>query len=359
MTRRDLIAGAAMASVLLADEAAGVVRLPKKIRLGMIGFDGHPGEILGQLKHLPDVELVAYAIDGSDPLSLESNLKNAFVRQAKRYEEFADMLEHETLDMAAINNNDGRRAKALLACAAKGIHAIAEKPLALSRADLEAVRRAYAKPNLRLGCLLPMRFSPPFLALKQILDSGEIGEVLQVTGQKSYNLGPRPEWQRHGETYGSTVLWIGPHLIDLMRFCSGRELVEVAGYQARVAHPELGDMEDVTGAVYKLDNGGTGTMHMDYLRPDSAPGHGDDRLRLAGTKGVAEYMESLGVVVLSEKKKPYTVSPLPPAGSVFMDFVESVYLGKQAMLSLRDIYRVNEITLATHEAAREHRFLKT
>ena len=359
MTRRDLIAGAAMASALLADEAAGVVRLPKKIRLGMIGFDGHPGEILGQLKHLPDVELVAYAIDGSDPLSLESNLKNAFVRQAKRYEEFTDMLEHETLDMAAINNNDGRRTKALLACAAKGIHAIAEKPLALNRGDLEAVRRAYAKPNLRLGCLLPMRFSPPFLALKQILDSGEIGEVLQITGQKSYNLGPRPEWQRHRETYGSTVLWIGPHLIDLMRFCSGRELVEVAGYQSRVAHPEIGDMEDVTGAVYRLDNGGVATMHMDYLRPDSAPGHGDDRLRLAGTKGVAEYMESLGVVVLSPDKKPYNVSPLPPAGSVFVDFVESVYLGKQAMLPIRDIYRVNEITLATHEAAREHRFLKT
>jgi hypothetical protein len=29
------------------------------------------------------------------------------------------------------------------------------------------------------------------------------------------------------------------------------------------------------------------------------------------------------------------------------------------MLPIRDIYRVNEITLATHEAAREHRFLKT
>jgi len=65
---------------MLADDAAGVVRLPKKIRLGMIGFDGHPREILGQLKHLPDVEPVACAIDGSDPLSLESNFKNAFLK---------------------------------------------------------------------------------------------------------------------------------------------------------------------------------------------------------------------------------------------------------------------------------------
>lgn len=359
MTRRDLIAGAAVATALLADETAEVVRMPRKIRLGMIGFDGHPGEILGQLPRLPDVELAAYAIDGTDPLSLESSLKNAFVRKAKRYEEWGAMLEQEALDVAAICNNDGRRSRALLACAAKGLHAIAEKPLALNRGDLGAVRKAYAKPGLRLGCLLPMRFSPPFLALKKILDSGEIGEVLQIAGQKSYNLGPRPEWQRHRETYGSTVLWIGPHLIDLMRFCSGRELVEVAGYQSRVAHPEIGDMEDVTGAVYRLDNGGVATMHMDYLRPDKAPGHGDDRLRLAGTKGVAEYMESLGVVVMPEQKKPYSYSPLPPAGSVFLDFLESVYLGKPAMLQIGDIYRVNEITLATHEAARDHRFLKT
>ena len=355
MSRRALIAGAALASAAIADET-GIQRLSRKIRIGMIGFDGHPGEILGQLKRLPDVELACYAVDGSDPAALQSNLKNPAVQKAKRYDEYEPMLAQEKLDLVAVCNNDGRRTKAILACAAKGLHVIAEKPLALNREGLTAVRKAFASPQLRLSCLLPMRFSSPFLAMKQVVDSGPIGDVLQITGQKSYNLGSRPEWQRNPATYGSTVLWIGPHMIDLMRFCSGRELVEVAGYQVTNHLRGEGDMEDVTAAVYKLDNGGLGTLHMDYLRPDAAPGHGDDRLRLAGTKGIVEYMEALGVVVLSAKAKPVTLTSLPPEGSVFVDFLQSVYLGKAPMLSLKDIYRVNEIAIATDEASRLKRF---
>jgi predicted dehydrogenase len=347
-----------MATALTAQEPADAVRLPRKVRLGIIGFDGHPGEVLGQLRRLPDVQLVAYAIDGSDAKEGASTLRNPAVRDAKKYDDYGAMLENEKLDMVAVCNNDGRRAKAVLACAAKGLHVISEKPPAGNRADLAAIKKAFSRPGLRLGCLLPMRFSPPYQALKQIVDSGQLGEILQITGQKSYNLGDRPDWYKHRESYLSTVLWIGPHMIDLMRYCSGRDLVEVAGYQSHVAYPQIGDMQNVTAAVYKLDNGGLGILHMDFLRPDPAPGHGDDRLRLAGTKGVAEYMESLGVVVMNDKDKPFKVSPLPQGGSVFQDFLASVYLGKKSMLPLADIYRVTEIAIATDEASRDHRFLK-
>lgn len=355
-TRRAVLAGAA--GSLLAQEAANPIRLPRKVRLGMIGFDGHPEEVLGQLKRLPDMELVAYAVDGTSPQSLASSLKKPAIQKAARYETYESMLGSEKLDLVAVCNNDGRRSRAVLACAAKGLHAIAEKPLALNFHDLAAVKKAYAQPGPRLGMLLPMRFAPPYLALKGIVDSGEIGEVAQITGQKSYQLGERPEWQKHRESYGSSVLWIGTHMIDLMRHCSGREFVEVAGYQSRVAYPEIGEMENVTAAVFKLDNGGVATLHMDFLRPGTASGHGDERLRLAGTKGIAEYMGDLGVVVMSDRGKARSVARLPSQQSVFLDFVESVYLGKTQSLSLDDIYRVNEITIATHEASVEHKFLK-
>jgi len=354
-TRRALLLAAGV-TTLLSQESEPPIRLPRKIRLAIIGFDGHPGEILGQLRRLPDVELAAYAVDGSDPQTLASSLKNASVQQAKRYDEYAPMLEREKLDVVAVCNNDGRRTRAILACAAKGLHVISEKPLALNRPDLTAVKQAYSHSGLRLSMLLPMRFDPEYLALKSIVESGEIGEVAQITGQKSYQLGPRPDWQKQRASYGSTVLWIGAHMIDLMRHCSGREMVEVAGYQSHVAFPAIGAMENVTAAVYKLDNGGVATLHMDYLRPDAAPAHGDDRLRLAGTQGIAEYMADLGVVVVTGKSKPHQLTPLPAKKSVFLDFLESVYLGKPQTLTTADIYRVNEITIVTHEASIEHRF---
>src|SRR5580698_9364540 len=41
------------------------VKLPRRIRLGLIGLEGHPSLILNPLPNLPDVELVAISEDGS------------------------------------------------------------------------------------------------------------------------------------------------------------------------------------------------------------------------------------------------------------------------------------------------------
>jgi predicted dehydrogenase len=241
-SRRSILLAAGAAGALLAQESAPAVRLPRRVRLAMIGFDGHPAEVLGQLRRLPDMELVAYAVDGTDPATLASLRKNQAVRKARSYDEYGAMLEQESVDLVAVCNNDGRRSAAILACARKGLHVIAEKPLALNRHDLAAVKQAYSKAGPKLSMLLPMRFDPEYLALKAIVESGQIGEVAQISGQKSYQLGPRPEWQKRRESYGSTVLWIGIHMIDLMRHCSGREFAEVAGYQSHVAFPEIGAM---------------------------------------------------------------------------------------------------------------------
>jgi hypothetical protein len=97
---------------------------------------------------------------------------------------------------------------------------------------------------------------------------------------------------------------------------------------------------------------------MDYFRPASAGSHGDDRLRLAGTKGIAEYMAATGVTVVSTGAKPRKVEQLPEGGSVFIDYLEAVYNGKPETLTLTDIYRVTEITLRAHEAAERHAIVK-
>jgi hypothetical protein len=90
---------------------------------------------------------------------------------------------------------------------------------------------------------------------------------------------------------------------------------------------------------------------MDYYRPETAAAHGDDRLRLAGTEGVAEYSEAGGVTLVSNSSKLTVIDKLPPAGSVFVDFLENAYMNRPATLSLEDIYRACEITVGANEAA--------
>jgi predicted dehydrogenase len=92
---------------------------------------------------------------------------------------------------------------------------------------------------------------------------------------------------------------------------------------------------------------------MDYLRPAAAPSHGDDRLRVAGTKGVVEYQESTGLTLVTGEKKPQVVGSLPPERSLFVEFLDFVYDGKPPTVTLDDIYRNTEIVIKAQQAARE------
>ena len=97
---------------------------------------------------------------------------------------------------------------------------------------------------------------------------------------------------------------------------------------------------------------------MDYCLPASAPAHGDDRLRLSGTKGVAEYMAATGTTLATTTTKPHRIDTLPPEGSVFRDYLAHVYGGAPATLTTDEIYSVCEITIAANEAAVERRIVK-
>jgi hypothetical protein len=90
---------------------------------------------------------------------------------------------------------------------------------------------------------------------------------------------------------------------------------------------------------------------MDFLRPGTASSHGDDRLRLAGTKGVVEYQASTGVTVFSDSRKPAVLTDLPARRRLFVEYLESVYNGKAAPVSLSDVYRVSEIVIKARQAA--------
>ena len=356
-SRRRLLAGTLGSGLLAQVGAPPEVRLPRRVRLALAGFDGHPEEILRVLPQLPDVELVAVAEEESDPEAQANVLRDRFAAKARRYETLAQLLAGEQPDVVAVCNHNGRRSAAILACAARKVNVIAEKPLALNRMDLDAVYAAVKRSGIELGMLLPMRFDSPYLAMRRIVESGAIGEVVQMDAQKSYQLGARPAWQKHRATYGSTILWIGIHSIDLMLWVSGRRFTEAASLQGRVGFPETGDMENAAATLFRLDNGGSATLHMDYLRPAAASGHGDDRLRVSGARGILEYQESSGVTLLTGKSGLEAVRELPRQQSVFLDYLLSVYQGAGAGLSWREIVRANEATLAAHAAAEQHRFV--
>lgn len=354
LSRRVVLSG--VAALAASRRLLSAVQLPQKVRVAILGLDGHVEEILKPLPQLPGVSIVA--VSHPDAGELDRYLRNPLLKEAARFADWREMLGHIDADVAAVCNDNGGRAEAVVACLQRGLHVIAEKPLALNLADLQKIRTVSEEHHVRVGILLPMRYEPAYQMMQRVVAEGLVGEVVQIDTQKSYKAGVRLGWYLHRATYGGTIPWLAPHMIDLMRFTSGRDFREAAGYAANIGAPDLGEMENVTASVFRLDNGGVATLRMDYLRPESAPTHGDDRLRLAGLNGVVEFEQRTGVTLVTHKERAKRLPEIPAAGSVFVDFLESVYAGKQSDLPLSEILRISKIVIGAQAAAREHRMVK-
>ncbi|MBI3693585.1 MAG: Gfo/Idh/MocA family oxidoreductase [Acidobacteria bacterium] len=346
-TRRAILrtGSAALAPLLKAQQS-------RPVRVGIIGLEGHFSEVTEAAKVRSEIQIVAVA--AGKPREIQRFSSNRALAGAKRYDDYRQMLDAEKLDVVAICDENGQRASSVIACAERGLAIAAEKPLAISLEELESVRKAVTRHKARLTMLLPMRFEPHYAAMHGIISRGEIGEPVALGAQKSYKLGldrgQRPDWMRRRQTYGGTIPYIGIHMVDLMRWVSGREFVETAAFQSTVGFPDLGDMENNTAVIYRLDNRGTANLRMDYLRPETAPTHGDDRLRVAGTKGVVEYQQDQ-LTLITASAKPRAVTDLPPRRPLFADFVDSLDGSRPHRIAEADVYRVTEIVLRSREAA--------
>jgi predicted dehydrogenase len=272
--------------------------------------------------------------------------------ETKTYTDYRELLDREQVDLVGEAGADNGRGEIIRACAERGLHTLAEKPLAFTVEELAEVWQAVQSAGIHVSMLLTMRFEPAYRLLRQCVQEGLIGEVCQAAMQKSYRLGNRPMWQRSRETFSGAIPFIGIHALDLIRWTSGREFVRGAAFCANTGHPEIGDMEDNACLALELDNGASAGVRLDYCRPAAAPTHGDDRLRLAGNKGVIESLAAGTQVTLITADEGARELPLPEKGNQFVNFVKSIRGDETCEVPAEDCYRITEVVLKLREAAR-------
>lgn len=354
ITRRVLIERAGV----VASSAAGISpalaglqspRLPDSLRVGIIGLDGHVSEVTGAVRVVPGLRIAAVA--ESSPALVQQARRSPVYREASFYDDYRALLDREKLDVVAVCGETGGRAAVLQACAERKLPIASEKPLTVTLEELRAVRAAVERHRVPLTMLLPMRFSPPYHAMWKLVREGAIGDVIGMDAQKSYKLGTRPEWMKHRERLGGTIPYVGVHMVDLMLRIGGREFTEAAAFHANVGFPEIGEMENTAAVLFRMAHRGTASLRIDYLRPATAPTHGDDRLRITGSKGIVEYQAATGLTLVTGTEQQRVVTDLPPERSLFVDFLESIYLGKPHLLRPEEVFRVTQVVLKAREAA--------
>ena len=318
------------------------------VSLAFIGLKGHYYVVTEALADLPDVRVVAAADDDPNALKRVGDFAGASA-QTKTYLDYRELLEKHSPDIVVETGVDRDRADIIAACAQRGIHVICEKPMAKDLEDLDRVRTSVASAGITCTALLTMRCDPPYLAMRQAVSGGAIGEVTQGGGQKSYRLGQRPAWQKSRETFSGIIPYIGIHAMDLFRWITGREYVEVMAYASNAAHPDIGDLEDNACVIARLDNGASAAFRLDYCRPAAAPTHGDDRLRIAGNRGVIELRDNV-VSLVTHWQGPRDLR-LPRPVRFFRDFLQAVERKRDPFVTFDDCARITEVVLRARESA--------
>ncbi len=124
-----------------------------------------------------------------------------------------------------------------------------------------------------------------------LVDSGEIGRVLSVSGFGPHRLGApgRPAWFFEKEKYGGILCDIGSHQIEQYLYFAGEEDAEVS--LARIgnyAHPEYPELDDFGDCSLTGKNGTTNYFRVDWFTPDGLRTWGDGRTLILGTEGFIE-----------------------------------------------------------------------
>ena len=124
-----------------------------------------------------------------------------------------------------------------------------------------------------------------------MIDAGEIGRVLSVTGFGPHRLGAadRPKWFFEREKYGGILCDIGSHQIEQYLHFAGEadasvQLSRVGNY----AHPEYPELEDFGDCALTGKNGSTNYFRVDWFNPDGLRTWGDGRTFILGTEGFIE-----------------------------------------------------------------------
>ena len=124
-----------------------------------------------------------------------------------------------------------------------------------------------------------------------MIDQGEIGKVISVTGFGPHRLGAagRPKWFFEKEKYGGILCDIGSHQIEQYLHFAGEEDAEVQlSRVGNYAHPEYPELEDFGDCSILGKNGTTNYFRVDWFNPDGLRTWGDGRTFILGTEGFIE-----------------------------------------------------------------------
>lgn len=199
----------------------------KPIKLGVIGIGVGAVEILPAMEGSPMVDLVA----GAD---INPEVRRRFQERYPAttvYESAEELCADPNVEAVWISTPNRFHAPMTILAANHGKHIVVEKPMATNLRDASAMVEAANKNGVNLVAGHTQSFHPRFRLARQIVRSGELGELgaINIVSYTDWVIRPRTPDELDPEQGGGLVYRQTPHQIDTIRLIGGGKLRSVRG----------------------------------------------------------------------------------------------------------------------------------
>lgn len=214
--------------------------MDEKIKIGVAGL-GRSGWGIhcGILEKLKDCyELVAVCDE------IEERIKEAKDKfNCKTYEKFEDLINDRDVEVVVISTPSFLHCPHTIKALEKGKNVVCEKPMATSLKEADEMIKKAKNTGKILTVFQNRRYEPAFLKIKELIESGIIGEIVLI---KLYyqSFSRRWDWQTLKKFGGGSLNNTGVHIIDQVLHFIKEDIEDIEIFCDLKRTITLGDADD-------------------------------------------------------------------------------------------------------------------
>ena len=261
-------------------------------------------------------------VEGSQVVAVMSRSENKARSYAERhhvrkwYTDASELIEDPDVNAVYIATPPSSHATFAIMAMKAGKPVYVEKPLAASYNDCIRINRISEQTGVPCFVAYYRRYLPYFQKVKEIIQSGGIGDVINVQVRFSvpprdldYHSGKEMPWRLQPDISGGGYFYdLAPHQIDLLQDLFG-VITRAHGYPANRAH--LYEAEDTISACFFFESGIPGSGSWCFVGHESAK---EDCIEIIGDKGSLSFsvFNYEPIRLINSEGKKDIVVPNPP-----------------------------------------------
>lgn len=205
------------------------------MRVAVIGYGGQGAWHCGQIAK-SDVAVLAGTYDVK-----EKRCQAARDQGIRVYDSVEELYADRQVDVVVVATPNDVHEELVVNALKSGKHVVCEKPAALQVESFDRMVKAAEESGKILTVHQNRRWDVDFLAVKQVIASGEIGKTIRVESRIHGSRGIPSDWRCTKPAGGGMILDWGVHLIDQMLQLITDQIVSVNCVTTHITNQEVDD----------------------------------------------------------------------------------------------------------------------